>query len=292
MKINKTNEYIEIIGHYDNEVQCAKMTLLAELYAIEHHDGYAKFPLNVEDKLGLVDNKLEFFEVMNDYKYQEGNNVEIECFVASGIIVTLINVARTTGDDDIVRYNLLTGMLEETLTFHKDGNVVDLSTLTENKTYKLNSDGSYEEVVPTPQITCDLTTLQGWSSLSDGEHSITIKAKATGYCDSVASEAVTVTKGSSGFTVSGTYDYGTINKNSYSLDNGQTWNDLGDEYGSGTFTIENVTQIKFKCTSTGFGPYVKSTKLSLNINAQGAESENFTLTQDIDDVQSYVSGIE
>lgn len=60
MKMNKTKDYIEIIGHYDNEIQCAKMTLLAELYAIEHRDGYAKFRVADTDKLGLVNEKLEF----------------------------------------------------------------------------------------------------------------------------------------------------------------------------------------------------------------------------------------
>lgn len=53
----------------------------------------------------------------------------------------------------------------------------------------------------------DLTTLSGWSSLADGEHNITIKAKATGYRDSNASDSVVVTKSSGvGTTIeAGTY---------------------------------------------------------------------------------------
>lgn len=43
----------------------------------------------------------------------------------------------------------------------------------------------------------DLTTLTGWANLSDGEHTITIKAKADGYRDSQASAGVSATKGSS-----------------------------------------------------------------------------------------------
>lgn len=42
----------------------------------------------------------------------------------------------------------------------------------------------------------DLTTLPGWSSLSDGSHNITIVAKADGYRDSEPSAAVSVEKGS------------------------------------------------------------------------------------------------
>ena len=43
----------------------------------------------------------------------------------------------------------------------------------------------------------DLTTLTGWESLSDGEHTVQIVAKGTGYRDSAKSTSVTVTKGGS-----------------------------------------------------------------------------------------------
>ena len=46
----------------------------------------------------------------------------------------------------------------------------------------------------------DLTTLPGWSSLSDGSHNITIVAKGTGYRDSEPSAPVSVKK-TSGFTL-------------------------------------------------------------------------------------------
>lgn len=39
----------------------------------------------------------------------------------------------------------------------------------------------------------DLSTLSGWANLSNGEHSITVKVKASGYADSAASNAVSVT---------------------------------------------------------------------------------------------------
>lgn len=45
-----------------------------------------------------------------------------------------------------------------------------------------------------PKISIDLTTLSGWEGLSYGTHSITVKAKATGYRDSEPSQAVSVTK--------------------------------------------------------------------------------------------------
>ena len=47
----------------------------------------------------------------------------------------------------------------------------------------------------------DLTTLPGWSSLSDGTHNITIVAKADGYRDSEPSAAVSVTKQGGGSNI-------------------------------------------------------------------------------------------
>lgn len=47
----------------------------------------------------------------------------------------------------------------------------------------------------------DLSKLSGWANLSSGEHSITVKAKASGYTDSAASNAVSVAKVASGYTV-------------------------------------------------------------------------------------------
>ena len=49
----------------------------------------------------------------------------------------------------------------------------------------------------TPKVSVDLTTLTGWSALSDGEHTVQIVAKGTGYRDSAKSTSVTVTKGGS-----------------------------------------------------------------------------------------------
>ena len=53
-------KYIEVIGHYDNPVLCAKLTLLAELYAVEHREGYALFKVEDYDKLSFINDTLEF----------------------------------------------------------------------------------------------------------------------------------------------------------------------------------------------------------------------------------------
>lgn len=58
--IRNADGFIEIIGHYDDVACCAKMTLLAQLYAIEYRDGYAKFKVDDEDKLKAVNDDLSF----------------------------------------------------------------------------------------------------------------------------------------------------------------------------------------------------------------------------------------
>ena len=71
----------------------------------------------------------------------------------------------------------------------------------------------------------ELTTLTGWANLSDGEHTITIKAKADGYRDSQPSAGVQVTKGSSGYKVTITYSGLSSGLCFYSLYNCSTWFD-------------------------------------------------------------------
>lgn len=50
-----------------------------------------------------------------------------------------------------------------------------------------------------PKQTIDVSTLSGWANLATGNHQITIKTKASGYVDSAASNAVTVSKAASGY---------------------------------------------------------------------------------------------
>ncbi len=48
------------------------------------------------------------------------------------------------------------------------------------------------------QLTVDLSALSGWSNVSSGSHTLTIKAKASGYRDSDASTGVSFVKGGTG----------------------------------------------------------------------------------------------
>lgn len=55
-----------------------------------------------------------------------------------------------------------------------------------------------------PNIAIDVSTLSGWDGLASGDHAVTITAKADGYRDSEPSEAVTVTKVPTSYSITPT----------------------------------------------------------------------------------------
>ena len=145
------------------------------------------------------------------------------------------------------------------------------------------------------QVSVDLTTLSGWQNLSSGSHTIKIVAKGTGYRDSEKSVGVSVTKPSSGYTVTITYGGLEPNVCFYSLDNGLTWID-GYVAGQSKLVLNNVKQIKFKAEDDGHSyAGIYSTLLNVSLHSgynDGPKySENFTLTQDVNDVE-FTSGAD
>lgn len=73
------NKYIEVTGHYDNPVLCAKLTLLADLCAVESKNGYALFKAEDSDKLAKIDNGLKFGPVapIDGYVYVDGQSIHL-----------------------------------------------------------------------------------------------------------------------------------------------------------------------------------------------------------------------
>ena len=53
-------KYIEVIGHYDDPILCAKLTMLADLCAVKHENGYALFDKKDSNKLNNINKKLDF----------------------------------------------------------------------------------------------------------------------------------------------------------------------------------------------------------------------------------------
>lgn len=89
----------------------------------------------------------------------------------------------------------------------------------------------------------------------------------------------------SGYSVSGTnYVYNESGLCFYSLDNGTTWVDFSTlPY---NFTISDVTQIKFKTAQVGMRlGEISSTQLAFFINYDST-SQNYTLTQNITDIDA------
>lgn len=76
---------------------------------------------------------------------------------------------------------------------------------TQTLTVTGHSDGSGTVAIKSKAIvqkqTIDVSELSGWANLATGNHQITIKTKASGYVDSAASNAVTVSKAASGYTL-------------------------------------------------------------------------------------------
>lgn len=142
--------------------------------------------------------------------------------------------------------------------------------------------------------TIDVSELSGWANLATGNHQITVKTKASGYVDSSASNAVTVTKAASGYSVSvTTYENNGKQSYEYSTDNGTTWNSIT---GEGQI-VASTKQIKFRVTCNSGGgtitdASIQSVLLNMNVGfsfpgqsiGTWSYSENYILTQNIDDI--------
>lgn len=170
---------------------------------------------------------------------------------------------------------------------------------TQTLTVTGHSDGSGTVAIKSKAIvqkqTIDVSELSGWANLATGNHQITVKTKASGYADSAASNAVTVSKAASGYTV--TFGDGSESGSNngaayYSIDNGATYirfctinADTSNDYL--VTDISGVTQIKFKLeVEAGMPPTRLSLiceKLGVSIGGKSGTftSDNYTLTEDV-----------
>lgn len=97
---------------------------------------------------------------------------------------------------------LAEGYILDTVTTNNEYNMLyDIGT--DNFSMACDDDGyatltlTSKSTTSSTQKSVDLSTLYGWASLSDGTHTLTIKAKASGYADSEASTSVEFKKGGS-----------------------------------------------------------------------------------------------
>ena len=211
-KIKMLNDRIIFDGHADSRQECETITLMCDNLAksndfktVRYESGYAEF-----EKVGKAD-ELKFPPEPTDMVI----NFDSHVTKVVAIIENKTYEWTTSGESIMVggyAQNTYTATvtLEEgyeiasvvainayaLLTF--SGNVITFNEGT-------SAGAGYGFTITTKPAatkqTIDVSTLTGWANLSTGNHQITVKTKASGYADSAASNAVTVNKAASGYTV-------------------------------------------------------------------------------------------
>ena len=198
------NDRIIFDGHADSRQECETITLMCDNLAkskdfktVRYESGYAEF-----EKVGKA-GELKFVPAKSQVTVVFDSHItKVENTYGS---VTTSGDTLTTSD--AINPETFTVTLE-------DGYVIDTVVLDNGDAELDGSLGSIGETsftvypgydgiggtititskIPTPKQTIDVSTLAGWANLATGNHQITIKTKASGYADSAASNAVTVSK--------------------------------------------------------------------------------------------------
>lgn len=112
-------------------------------------------------------------------------------------------------------------------------------------------------------ITLDISALSGWGNVSAGTHTLTIKAKATGYYDSQASAGVQFTKAASGYQVMvNAADYGAPSTDTNIYDGQDTTAPL-------IYTIEQTDHTQHTVTITSGYMYIEASEGPENVSTSG-----------------------
>ena len=174
-------------------------------------------------------------------------------------------------------------------TISLSNNTLTITAVDNATSYAIYSNNALLTTITTTSV--DLSTL----ITTAGTYTIYAIAKATGYVDSEKSNEVSYTVASEYSVSCSSYadKIDTSLRTYYSTNNGSTWTEF-----TNTGILSNKTkQIKFSMDYPSSGvpalisPSLKSVKLGMNltmsISSEGgsATSENYTLTQNIDDIQ-------
>ena len=215
MNIQFLKDRIIIDGHAETKEQCETITLLCNNLAkskdfktVRYESGYAEF---------------EKVEKAKELKFAAARGYVTFIFDNTVVSVTNSYGTITTSGEKLMTADTQ----EDTLTFVvalQEGYEIDTAVLVNNDSEALGTIDHYtsntiygsagygglhgtitiatkQSGSSTTKQTIDLSTLSGWANLSSGSHQITVKAKANGYADSAASNAVSVAKVASGYTV-------------------------------------------------------------------------------------------
>lgn len=258
---------IIIDGHAETKEQCETITLLCDNLAkskdfktVRYESGYAEF-----EKISKA-KELKF--------YAPTEEADITLIWDSGIISvtgvpndtggsytwTASNTAKTVtaifGDYETITYTpvLKDGYVIDTVTTNNDGSsAADTINIADDKksfAVSLLYPRQYgtitittKQATPTTKQQIDLSTLSGWANLLYVSHVITVKAKANGYADSASSNAVSVDKVASGYTVTVTAAAGSYGVKIYdgTSSSGTLLGTVNDDATDGTAQSKTVT---------------------------------------------------
>lgn len=203
-------------GHADTRQECETITLMCDNLAqsknfktVRYESGYAEF-----EKVGAT-NRLMFAPAQGSVTIIFDSHItKIDYIVAASSFLpevtgTLTSSGQSIDTTESVTLNctLQAGYVIDTVAWsvyepdygdymsHTDTSVSCSSPGAVQGTITITT-----KLAPAKQ-TIDVSTLSGWDSLASGNHQITVKTKASGYKDSAASNAVTVSKAGASYNV-------------------------------------------------------------------------------------------
>ena len=203
--IKMLNDRIIFDGHADSRQECETITLMCDNLAkskdfktVRYESGYAEF-----EKVGKTE-ELKFppAKLICTMIFDDGV-VSVACTqdaIGSQPSFTWNNSGESnTGYFEglcIFPVTLAPGRILDTVVSSEYNSQVEIG---ENQFQGWFTTGADFTITITTKAaatkqTIDVSTLAGWANLATGNHQITIKTKASGYADSAASNAVTVSK--------------------------------------------------------------------------------------------------
>ena len=306
-KIKMLNDRIIFDGHADTRQECETITLMCDnltkskdFKTIRYESGYAEF-----EKVGKID----------ELKFAPPTECSCTIIFDDGVI-SVACAQDATGSQPSFTWNNSgesnTGYFEGECIFPvtlAPGRILDTVVSSEYNDYVVIDENQFQGMFTTgANFTITITTkaasglkqvidvskLPGWVALATGNHQITIKTKASGYVDSAASNAVTVSKAASGhkLTITTSLASGAGADLVYMVDGEE--HTSGEGFGddpSGTYVYENVSTFQFdidcgNVPSIGATWSIVSTQLGINLIDQNVakniaySSATFTLTED------------
>lgn len=277
-KIKILGDRIIFDGHADTQRECETITLLCDNLAksvdfktIKYENGYAEF-----EKIGGIKSVKD---LMFPPAPAENITIIFDSHITKVVCESVDSPYGTPygGGEWTTSGQTVNGIYDQDLTYTvtlESGYVIDTVTSSEGGNLTIGADGltfsgqvtSGNDATITitskqggaSKQTIDVSTLSGWESLAGGDHSITVKTKASGYLDSESSNAVTVSKAASGgytVTVDASLFYNTGNlvringvEQELGEQNTRTFNNVS------TFNIYSSTAYSNIISSTGSIP--------------------------------------